>query len=730
MARNNDNMLAANWKALDLSKIDKIQSSSNKHKQLFNDIKELIKNAINCIYGTAQTEDKYVKIVNLIMLRIQGALETLNIDNELIIENIQKTISDCLAKYDISNKNTNTESNKNKSESTEDDSTKNIDTKTIIKDLTDSIQNSIQENIQQNNKESNNKKTEKTTTNKSKSSNTDISRSINKILTNVDENLKKLEKTIISNFNIFKNPKILNSKQFKTLKNIVIKQYQNLCKLVSNTLNTINTNINNIVDLQLKTYKIVEDYINSTKKWNLVTILLYAGIILTVIFTALNNKVQKWIKAKLGIDEKENLFAGLCKKLYQFINKLIAEIDFKKIIKVFVNKIIDALKSTLNDMIGNPIKTIWNLLEKKFLEIVEFKNKIWDLITGGESKAKKEQEKIIDNSIKQVEKNTQEQIDSANKKQESSFNQIKQDIDAATIKQTEQVDSMVDENIKQTISAQNQIEKTTDEAITTTSKNISEIKDKTIPNTSQEITQTTNNNINNLQNNIQKNITDSTKQLAENAKDITKEIAKDGAQKPAKVDKLNSLQSSTGGVKIEAQNGNVKIPDGVTQIPSPDGKVVYTSTEKAKEANEKIADINNTTNNLGIKPQVNVDSSVNNNVQQNIQISAEKYPSNIKLKNQTIKEYEQLIENVNKLKTDIKSNKSLLSDIKTDVNKYFSELNTSMKLYINSKQQNNTRNSEQQNNTIIITNSKKDINRFDAEKENRYDFFNNNFDFF
>jgi len=147
--------------------------------------------------------------------------------------------------------------------------------------------------------------------------------------------------------------------------------------------------------------------------------------------------VQKWIKAKLGIDEKENLFAGLCKKLYQFINKLIAEIDFKKIIKVFVNKIIDALKSTLNDMIGNPIKTIWNLLEKKFLEIVEFKNKIWDLITGGESKAKKEQEKIIDNSIKQVEKNTQEQIDSANKKQESSFNQIKQDIDAATIKQTE-----------------------------------------------------------------------------------------------------------------------------------------------------------------------------------------------------------------------------------------------------------------------------------------------------
>jgi len=43
---------------------------------------------------------------------------------------------------------------------------------------------------------------------------------------------------------------------------------------------------------------------------------------------------------------------------------------------------------------------------------------------------------------------------------------------------------MVDENIKQTISAQNQIEKTTDEAITTTSKNISEIKDKTIPNTS------------------------------------------------------------------------------------------------------------------------------------------------------------------------------------------------------------------------------------------------------
>ena len=102
--------------------------------------------------------------------------------------------------------------------------------------------------------------------------------------------------------------------------------------------------------------------------------------------------------------------------------------------------------------------------------------------------------------------------------------------------------------------------------------------------------------------------------------------------------------------------------------------MAYTTTEKAKEANEKISNINNTTNNLGINANVNVNGS-NVNVNQNVKVAeAEKYPANLKLRNETIKEYTEMLEQIKSMNSDIKNNSETLTDIKDNVKKYFDTL--------------------------------------------------------
>jgi len=71
-------MYPAAWPKLDVSAIEKIKVSSKaSNSELASAIQQMISEAVVALYGN-NTDKKYIKIVDLIMLRIRGALEKLN----------------------------------------------------------------------------------------------------------------------------------------------------------------------------------------------------------------------------------------------------------------------------------------------------------------------------------------------------------------------------------------------------------------------------------------------------------------------------------------------------------------------------------------------------------------------------------------------------------------------------------------------------------------------------
>ena len=67
-------MRAAPWKGADTSAVQKVSVPKNcTNEQLADAVKKMVIESVNVLYGD-NTEEKYIKIVNLIMLRVRGAL--------------------------------------------------------------------------------------------------------------------------------------------------------------------------------------------------------------------------------------------------------------------------------------------------------------------------------------------------------------------------------------------------------------------------------------------------------------------------------------------------------------------------------------------------------------------------------------------------------------------------------------------------------------------------------
>ena len=656
MARNIDNMTAQNWKQIDTSAIDKVQSSS-KNKQLINDIKKIVSSAVISLYGNAQTDDKYIKIVNLIMLRIEAALADLTIDDTDVLNDIQTTLNNKLEEFKTSL-------------STSENSGVTID-KTTIQEISNSIVEALKINSIDNTDENNaDNKALKT------SELTDNNVQISKTIDTLNANIAKLEKTIQSGLDIFKNPKLLNSKQFKTFTNLLSNSLKNLNSYVNIVYNQINIGINETVKFQEKIVQLIEDSQKSVKE-QIIKFLLVALVALGIVFYVFKDKITKWIKEKLGIDEKDSLLGGLFKKINSWIWQKIS--DGCKWIQ---DKIADLFKTVTEKAVAlwtefteNPIKFIVDHIKKFVTSIVEFGQKIWNWITGSKNEVLENQSKELDNLYKESQTDTDEKIKASEKIEAQMFNDLKTGFDTAQKEQLDKFQQTNNEAINSANKATETVNEKVDNAVTTTTQNVNDISN-TAQKANTDITQQTNDNLNALQSKVDENISDSTKQLNDNAKAITDEIIKDGAQKPANVDKLTDFANneSGGGITVNQTTQMPNMPNGVDKVQSPDGKIAYTTTEKAKEANEKLNDINKTTNNLNVS--ANSNSSVNV-VKQTVNITnPEDFKSNIQLKNQTIKEYSELIEKLKTAKSNIESNESILNDIKADINSYFSQLNS------------------------------------------------------
>ena len=75
--RDINGMHAAPWAGADTSAVQKVSVPKNcTNEQLADAVKKMLIESVNALYGDSK-EEKYVKIVNLIMLRVRGALQKL-----------------------------------------------------------------------------------------------------------------------------------------------------------------------------------------------------------------------------------------------------------------------------------------------------------------------------------------------------------------------------------------------------------------------------------------------------------------------------------------------------------------------------------------------------------------------------------------------------------------------------------------------------------------------------
>ena len=716
-------MKAQEWKKLDVSKIDSVQSSASgfsEQTKLFNDIKELIKQATITLYGTAATEDKYVKIVQLIMTRVSKQLQKLDISDDSILEKIETAIDKYLKEKNIKISSDNSELNDSEdSNTTENNKTDtenntqtdaNDDSIQTIKELADTVETVIDDNSKQDiNKEENNDK-EKT--------NTSSIDNIQNLLQLVNDNILKLEKTIQDSYKSFKNPKALTNKQFNNFSSLVDRNFTDLSQLIIKNTIDINDNLYKIYEKQLIFIKMLQKHmekpslIKTILKW-----LVIGFVVFGIIFAVFKDKITAWIKKKFNIDENKSITEVLKEKVDKLINNYLSE-DFLLGVFDFLYEVItEHVKSLIvdewNKFISDPISYVTKYIQSILDDVINFGKDIWQWVTGAEKESKEEQEKIIEKIKSDSDADAKKQLDEAQEKENKMFAALEKELCEKLDEQNKQFQNtttqaavvandtskQVDENLKSTVT---DITKTTNNAV-------NDVKQKT-----DSSVNSTNNEVKKFEKSTNDNITASTKSLNQNAKDITDEIAKDGAQKPAKVDRLNELTNETGGNSINIDSkGLVKQPQNTTAIQSPDGKLAYTTTEKAKEANEKISNINNTTNNLGINANVNVNGS-NVNVNQNVKVAeAEKYPANLKLRNETIKEYTEMLEQIKSMNSDIKNNSETLTDIKDNVKKYFDTLQLTFNDISKIKD-------KVTGNNVVVVQNQKD-NKTDADKEDEDD---------
>lgn len=80
--RDSANLRAEGWSKPNLSDLKSITVDAKcSNQELFEKIKELVSKSILILYGS-KADEKYVKIVNLIMLRVRGALSKVNENTE------------------------------------------------------------------------------------------------------------------------------------------------------------------------------------------------------------------------------------------------------------------------------------------------------------------------------------------------------------------------------------------------------------------------------------------------------------------------------------------------------------------------------------------------------------------------------------------------------------------------------------------------------------------------
>ena len=96
---------AENWKKLNTSSLSKTSFDSHlkQNIQILKTLQNILINAVSELYGTSEKNDKYKKIVDLILLRINGIISEKDLSLDFVYQNIESTINDFLKNNIVNN---------------------------------------------------------------------------------------------------------------------------------------------------------------------------------------------------------------------------------------------------------------------------------------------------------------------------------------------------------------------------------------------------------------------------------------------------------------------------------------------------------------------------------------------------------------------------------------------------------------------------------------------------
>ena len=431
-------MRAAPWKGADTSAVQKVSVPKNcTNEQLADAVKKMVIESVNVLYGD-NTEEKYIKIVNLIMLRVRGALSQLaeevekkaeSFDAESIVDKLSSKLSDLIEKnanrrdeehfsklkqmYDavmqcIQDQNEKARSSSSSGssqvspESTEEDVgsdewiEKQVETSEnsikllaeISKQVSDGfskmtkliMSKAIQKTVQSALSSSSFSMSQSVVTS-SKSKESSIQRQIQNLNTRIGLNKAGQpaeDAKSKKKKNVLKD--VLTGKQFKMLTNMFTKQFIQMHDLGLDSLDKIKKGFKS-VDERLDALKAKL----SKKGFSLPKLLLFLSLfIIPVFWSQITGFISK-INEKLNIDEK--------------IKNFIDSIDWDSHISNVAQKIWNFLTEKFDKYIKDPIGEMIKATKKTYDSCVEWVRDLWKWVTGddkGGENVKKESNQLKD----------------------------------------------------------------------------------------------------------------------------------------------------------------------------------------------------------------------------------------------------------------------------------------------------------------------------------------------
>lgn len=372
---------AENWKKLNTSSLSKTSFNSHlkQNIQILNSLKNILIKAISELYGTAEKDDKYKKIVDLIILRINGIISEKDLSLDFVYENIASTINDFLKTNNSNNNsNNNSFSNKNIDNNT---TTTNTNIINLLNCIIDNLSNISIENKKTKKLKHSLKKT--TSENKKDSLNSNIN-----ILDKLNFNLKRL-----NNYCDITN--VLQKFILKTFNNNVFLKSINISKSTINQLkfNLIFISVINeefIYKYNIAYNKIYDKYIyylnliniNNINNYKIFKKAFRRKSIFEKIFNKINDNstVKKQVLKLFGNKNSflsiffKKIFSNPLLNLYDYIYEHVVQ-NIKKIIMEFFNKCKQFI-NTIKDTLHNTLKIIKKLLTKAISKIVSGFGKI------------------------------------------------------------------------------------------------------------------------------------------------------------------------------------------------------------------------------------------------------------------------------------------------------------------------------------------------------------------